>query len=84
MQSGKVMGAEACECSAAEPVAPVDRFCSLTAWYFSHAKLTVFFPRNAIEADIDHGHAGPRSLTERLWCRDEGETAAARFDDVVG
>jgi hypothetical protein len=23
-------------------------------------------------------------LQELLWCRDEGETAAARFDHVVG
>src|SRR6266853_374891 len=51
-----------------------------------------FFPRNAIEADIDHGHAGPRSLTgaplvprRRRDCGPPGstmlwvETTSARF-----
>jgi hypothetical protein len=67
------------------PVAPVDRLCPLPPWYFSDAKLTVFFPPKAIEADIDHGHAGQRALLqELLWCRDEGETAVARFDHAVG
>jgi hypothetical protein len=58
---------------------------SLRPWYFSHANLIVFFLRNAMDADLDHSNADHRALLqELLWCWDEGETAAVRFDHVVG
>jgi hypothetical protein len=38
-----------------------------------------------MEADLDHSNADHRALLqELLWCWDEGETAAVRFDHVVG
>jgi hypothetical protein len=46
--------------AAAEPVAPVDRLCSLTAMVVLLCEIDSLFPPNAIEADIDHGHAGRR------------------------
>jgi len=46
--------------AADEPVAPVDRLWPRQPWYFSHAKLTVFFPPKVSETDIDQGHAGQR------------------------
>jgi hypothetical protein len=40
--------------AAAEPVAPVDRLCSLTAIVFLPCEIYSLFPPKAIEADIDH------------------------------
>jgi hypothetical protein len=62
MQSGKVMGASSLRVPRPSRSRRSIGSAPLRPWYFSPAKLTVFFPRNAIEADIDHGHAGPRSL----------------------
>jgi hypothetical protein len=81
MQSRKVMGARSLRVrrsSRSIGSAP------LRGWYFSHPKLTIFF-RRMREADIDHGHAGHRALLQELLrCGDEAETAAARFDHVLG
>jgi hypothetical protein len=59
--------------SAAEPVAPVDRLCSLMAMVVLLWEIDSPFPPSAIEADIDHGHAAAGAvLWELLWYRYEG------------
>jgi hypothetical protein len=71
--------------SAAEPVAPVDRLCSLMAMVVLLWEIDSPFPPSAIEADIDHGHAAAGAvLWELLWCRYEGDTGVASFDHVLG
>jgi len=49
----------------AEPVAPVDRLCSLTAIVALLCGIDSLFTAEWEGPDIDHGHAGQRVLVQR-------------------
>src|SRR6516225_6272151 len=57
------MGMKPANSAAAEPVAPVDRLCSLTAMIILLCEINILFSA----ADIDHGDAGHRALLQELF-----------------